>query len=69
MADLYFAYGKALLENAVSQSSVLGKEQAEDPLGHDKGTCSVHVIFTEETNICFRRCEQEWRVPVLFWRC
>lgn len=30
MADLYFAYGKALLENAISQSSVLGKEQAED---------------------------------------
>lgn len=30
MADLYFAYGKALLENAIAQSSVLGKEQAED---------------------------------------
>lgn len=29
-ADLYFAYGKALLENAISQSSVLGKEQAEN---------------------------------------
>ncbi|KAG6909345.1 hypothetical protein DXG01_000945 [Tephrocybe rancida] len=29
-ADLYFSYGKALLENAISQSSVLGKEQAED---------------------------------------
>ncbi|KAI6024432.1 hypothetical protein EDC04DRAFT_2900085 [Pisolithus marmoratus] len=26
MADLYFSYGKALLENAVSQVSVLGKE-------------------------------------------
>src|SRR5262249_18783892 len=26
-ADLYFFYGKALLENAISQSSVLGKEQ------------------------------------------
>ncbi|KZT65782.1 hypothetical protein DAEQUDRAFT_746903 [Daedalea quercina L-15889] len=30
MADLYFAYGKALLENAITQSSVLGKEQAEE---------------------------------------
>ncbi|KAH9839941.1 uncharacterized protein C8Q71DRAFT_892623 [Rhodofomes roseus] len=30
MADLYFAYGKALLENAIAQSSVLGKEQAEE---------------------------------------
>jgi hypothetical protein len=29
-ADLYFAYGKALLENAISQASVLGKEQPED---------------------------------------
>jgi HAT1-interacting factor 1 len=29
-ADLYFAYGRALLENAISQSTVLGKEQTED---------------------------------------
>ncbi|KAF8817471.1 hypothetical protein BYT27DRAFT_7074736 [Phlegmacium glaucopus] len=29
-ADLYFSYGKALLENAIVQSSVLGKEQPED---------------------------------------
>lgn len=29
-ADLYFLYGKALLENAIVQSSVLGKEQPED---------------------------------------
>ncbi|KAH9933512.1 uncharacterized protein B0H18DRAFT_1115498 [Fomitopsis serialis] len=29
-ADLYYAYGKALLENAIAQSSVLGKEQAEE---------------------------------------
>ncbi|GBE86247.1 NASP-related protein [Sparassis crispa] len=29
-ADLYFSYGKALLENAIAQSSVLGKEQTED---------------------------------------
>ncbi|KAJ7180986.1 hypothetical protein C8R46DRAFT_940953 [Mycena filopes] len=28
-ADLYFSYGKALLENAISQSSVLGKDQPE----------------------------------------
>ncbi len=32
-ADLYFSYGKALLENAISQSAVLGKEQAEEELG------------------------------------
>ncbi|KAF9531695.1 hypothetical protein CPB83DRAFT_848571 [Crepidotus variabilis] len=29
-ADLYFSYGMALLENAISQNSVLGKDQAED---------------------------------------
>ncbi|GLB41869.1 putative SHNi-TPR [Lyophyllum shimeji] len=29
-ADLYFSYGRALLENAISQSSVLGKGQAEE---------------------------------------
>ncbi|KAH8103867.1 hypothetical protein BXZ70DRAFT_1005429 [Cristinia sonorae] len=30
LADLYFAYGKALLENAISQSSVLGKDQSSE---------------------------------------
>ncbi|KAI0272319.1 hypothetical protein BC834DRAFT_342680 [Gloeopeniophorella convolvens] len=30
MADMYLAYGKALLENAISQSSVLGKEQPQE---------------------------------------
>ena len=30
LADLYFAYGKALLENAIAQSSVLGKDGAEE---------------------------------------
>ncbi|KAJ7117497.1 hypothetical protein C8R44DRAFT_790840 [Mycena epipterygia] len=29
-ADLSFAYGKALLKNAISQSSVLGKDQPEE---------------------------------------
>lgn len=28
-ADLYFAYGKALLENAIAQNSVLGKEKED----------------------------------------
>ncbi|KAF9480542.1 hypothetical protein BDN70DRAFT_877537 [Pholiota conissans] len=37
-ADLYFSYGKALLENAIVQSSVLGKEQEqpEDAEAHDQ---------------------------------
>ncbi|TFK74963.1 hypothetical protein BDN72DRAFT_788133 [Pluteus cervinus] len=34
-ADLYFSYGKALLENAITQSSVLGKEQGEEPEAED----------------------------------
>lgn len=41
-ADLYFSYGKALLENAIVQSSVLGKEQREDAIQEDsKGTLWV----------------------------
>lgn len=31
-ADLLFLYGKALLENAISQSGVVGKEEAEDAM-------------------------------------
>ncbi|EGN96727.1 hypothetical protein SERLA73DRAFT_57984 [Serpula lacrymans var. lacrymans S7.3] len=30
IADLYFSYGRALLENAISQAGVLGKEQPEN---------------------------------------
>ncbi|KAI9448771.1 hypothetical protein BJY52DRAFT_303650 [Lactarius psammicola] len=33
MADVYFAYGKALLENAIAQNSVLGKEQQQQQDG------------------------------------
>jgi HAT1-interacting factor 1 len=33
MADVYFAYGRALLENAIAQSSVLGKEQQQQQEG------------------------------------
>jgi HAT1-interacting factor 1 len=36
-ADLYFAYGKALLENAITQSSVLGKDQPEENLTGEPG--------------------------------
>lgn len=36
MADLYFAYGKALLENAISQASVLGKEPEPGPQGEEE---------------------------------
>lgn len=36
MADLYFSYGKALLENAISQASVLGKEPESGPQGEEE---------------------------------
>ncbi|KAH9849928.1 hypothetical protein C2E23DRAFT_736250 [Lenzites betulinus] len=36
-ADLYFAYGKALLENAIAQSSVLGKQEPDDALEDSNG--------------------------------
>ncbi|KAF8909302.1 hypothetical protein CPB84DRAFT_1743889 [Gymnopilus junonius] len=38
-ADLYFSYGKALLENAIAQSSVLGKDQPQDA-AEDKNKAS-----------------------------
>lgn len=37
-ADLYYAYGKALLENAIAQSSVIGKDQPEGN-DEDHGMC------------------------------
>jgi hypothetical protein len=38
MAELYFPYGRALIELAISQNSVLGKEQEEKQAGAaDKG--------------------------------
>ena len=42
MADVYFAYGKALLENAIVQNSVLGKEQ-EGGAAAEEGTCGVQL--------------------------
>ena len=50
LADVYFAYGRALLENAISQSSVLGKDQAEEALAGDKGKCHNHTKSTVRTD-------------------
>ena len=36
-ADLYFSYGKALLENAITQSSVLGKQDPDDSFEDEQG--------------------------------
>ena len=44
-ADLYFSYGKALLENAISQASVLGKEQPENGVEVEEKRM-WHIRFT-----------------------
>ncbi|KAF9466041.1 hypothetical protein BDZ94DRAFT_239462 [Collybia nuda] len=41
-ADLYFTYGKALLENAIAQNSVLGKEQPEEDEKDDASSSRVN---------------------------
>jgi HAT1-interacting factor 1 len=45
VADLYFAYGKALLENAVAQNSVLGKNQPEGEDDEAEGSSEPLVTF------------------------
>ena len=46
MADIYFAYGKALLENAIAQNSVLGKEQQEGGTTAEEGTAECYIFWT-----------------------
>ena len=43
MADVYFAYGKALLENAIAQNSVLGKEREGAPT--EEGTFATPSVL------------------------
>ncbi len=52
-ADLYFAYGKALLENAISQSGVLGKQDTDDSYEDDKGM--LHLLCTRCPPSCLTR--------------
>ena len=53
-ADLYFSYGRALLENAIVQNSVLGKEQREDVAQEDnKG---IIVVFYFELGLTCTIC-------------
>ena len=55
VADLYLAYGKALLENAISQTAVLGKQQTDNGLIKDEpdvgGTVITHDILKYVANI------------------
>lgn len=46
IADLYLAYGKALLENAISQNTVLGKDEPGEGGEEDEGrlTWCFHAI-------------------------
>ncbi|KAF5362162.1 hypothetical protein D9756_002240 [Leucocoprinus leucothites] len=41
-ADLYFSYGRALLENAITSSGVLGKDQPEAPAEDEPETNSAN---------------------------
>ena len=45
IADLYFAYGKALLENAIVQSGVLGKEQPEEAAAEQDQRASARSLI------------------------
>jgi len=66
MADLYFAYGKALLENAIAQNSVLGKEQPEDAQGGDKGAvCSLLAVYCADSRVAPRRRRSEERRDIV----
>ncbi|KAJ7314376.1 hypothetical protein DFH08DRAFT_790832 [Mycena albidolilacea] len=63
-ADLYFAYGKALLENAISQSSVLGKDQPEDGAEEAQGSSSNGPILSftgdaEDTEVDLKDIAEE----------
>ncbi|KAI0035327.1 hypothetical protein K488DRAFT_43601, partial [Vararia minispora EC-137] len=46
LADLYLQYGKALLENAISQSSVLGKEGGNEVADRDDGTSPTSCVLS-----------------------
>lgn len=67
MADVYFAYGKALLENAITQTSVLGKDQTEEAIsGKDKGgTGASFPLFSHHFDSPgFRYLQSQRLVPV-----
>ncbi|KAI0796061.1 hypothetical protein C8Q75DRAFT_711441 [Abortiporus biennis] len=51
--DLYFSYGKALLENAIAQSSVLGKEQADEAVaavGKEPSNSGAFLSFSGDAD-------------------
>lgn len=52
MADVYLAYGKALLENAIQQAGVLGKEQQP---GGDADDDKGKLIFVVHCLRCLSR--------------
>jgi HAT1-interacting factor 1 len=44
MADIYLAYGIALLENAISQATVLGKEQEQAEEAEEAGMSNADPL-------------------------
>ena len=56
IADLYLSYGKALLENAITQSSVLGKNQPEGEDDEAEGSSEppntpAHTTYSPDENL------------------
>ena len=79
-ADLYFSYGRALLENAIVQSSVLGKEQREDTVQEDSKGMGVFFYYHFYCNLgptCLFSPSHSIRIwewhkcsySIVFWRC
>lgn len=61
-ANLYFLYGKALLENAVSQSAVLGKDDPDAAQNEDEADNGMSVSHDSQISasliivLCRSRC-------------
>ena len=73
-ADLYFSYGKALLENAISQASVLGT-QGEEEQEEKVNTKGMSTLFDNPELFCplmcaFRlQCRWQWSYSFFLGRC
>lgn len=66
-ADLYFAYGRALLENAIAHTGVLAKEdkeeesdEDEEPQRESQGSLACRLLLTKRTNARLWNVESKW---------
>jgi HAT1-interacting factor 1 len=63
-ADLYFSYGKALLENAITQSTVLGKEEPTEGK-EDEGMLQEDFQSFQDTYNPLAPTNTEGKGPIL----